>query len=314
MSSVEAVARRVKVRESTGPVQPNKRRVQAVKLFLLTLGAIFALYPAWIIVGASFDKTNSLAGQGLIPQNLSMDNYNKLCIQTASHECTALELPINIWLGNSIKVSGISTIITLLLTTLAAYSFSRFRFAGRRSALLATLVIQVFPSILDLVAFYLLLQQLGKIPGLEFLGLNTHGGLILIYCGGALGANAWLMKGYFDTIPRELDEAAMVDGASHFVTFWRVILPLIRPIMAVIGLLAFLGTFNDYLLPTVLLRSREQFTLAVGLTTFLGNNSYAKDWGVFAAGALIGTGPVVILFLLLQTQLVSGLSQGAVKG
>jgi ABC-type maltose transport system permease subunit len=161
------------------------------------------------------------------------------------------------------------------------------------------------------VAYFLLLDQLGDI--VPWLGLNTLGGLILLYLGGALGANAFLMKGYFDTIPIEIDESARVDGADEWTTFYRIILPLIRPIIAVVGLLTFIGTFNDYLIPRVLLKDVNTFTLAVGLSTFLDNN-FAVNWGIFAAGALIGAVPITILFLLLQTQLISGLSSGAVKG
>ncbi|MEZ4666757.1 MAG: ABC transporter permease subunit [Anaerolineae bacterium] len=212
---------------------------------------------------------------------------------------------------NSIIASTISTIITLSLTTLAAYSLSRFRYYGRQTTLLATLIVQTFPTIAALIAFYLLLSKVGKI--FPLIGLDTLGGLILIYCGGALGANAFLMKGYFDTIPREIDESAMVDGASAWTTFYNIILPLIRPILAVVGILTFIGTFNDYIIPRAMLRDSQNFTLAVGLTTFIGNN-FAVNWGIFAAGALIGAVPITIAFLLLQTQLISGLSQGAVKG
>ncbi len=287
----------------TGPVVANRGIRTALRLVVVILGSIFALYPFLMVVSASFDPSGSLSGAQLIPANPSLANYQKLFNNENA--------PIFKWLGNSIFVSSVSTVITLTLTTLAAYSFSRFRFYGRQAGLLATLVIQVFPSVIALVAFYLLLQQVGKI--IPFFGLNSLGGLILIYCGGALGANAWLMKGYFDTIPREIDESAQVDGATHWITFTRVILPLISPILAVVGLLAFIGTFNDFLLPRVLLQDRDVKTLAVGLTTFL-DNQFSVNWGLFAAGALIGCIPIITLFLFLQTKLVSGLSQGAVKG
>jgi ABC-type maltose transport system permease subunit len=270
---------------------------------VVILGSIFALYPFLIIVSASFDPANSLSGENLIPRQFSLLNYQKVLANE--------QTPVFRWLLNSLAVSGISAAITLTLTTLAAYSFSRFRYAGRRASLQTTLIIQVFPSVVGLVAFYLLLQQLGEI--IPWLGLNSLGGLIVIYTGGALGANAWLMKGYFDTIPREIDESAMVDGATHWVTFRTIILPLVRPILAVIALLSFVASFNDYLIPRVLLRDKEVFTLAVGLTTFL-DNQFSVNWGVFAAGALIGTLPVIFIFLALQTQIVSGLSSGAVKG
>jgi arabinogalactan oligomer / maltooligosaccharide transport system permease protein len=287
----------------SGPVDSNRNFKLAVQMIIVLLGVAFAVYPFIIVVSSSFDPTNSISGQQLIPRNASFANYDKLL--------NNVQTPIVQWLLNSIFVSSVSTILTLGMTTLAAFSFSRFRYRGRQATLLATLVIQVFPNVIALTAFYLLLQQVGKFA--PAIGLNSLGGLILIYAGGALGANAWLMKGYFDTIPRDLDESAQVDGATHWTTFTQIILPLIRPILAVVGLLAFIGTFNDFLLPKVLIRDRNTYTLAVGLTTFL-DNQFAINWGVFAAGALIGTLPIIILFLVLQTQIIGGLAQGAVKG
>lgn len=302
MTTVKSAAR-TKINEREGMVVAHRQRNLIIRLVILVLASIFALYPIAYVISASFDPRNTLVGASIIPPSPSLENYAKLFNGT--------QTPILIWLKNSIVVSGLTTIITLSLTTLAAYSLSRFRYYGRRSTLLATLVIQVFPTVVALVAFYLLLDQIGKI--IPWLGLNTLGGLILVYCGGALGANAFLMKGYFDTIPREIDESAKVDGATEWITFWQIILPLIRPILAVVGILSFVGTFNDFLLPRVLLRDSNTFTLAVGLTTFL-DNGFSQRWGVFAAGALIGVIPITVVFLLLQTQFVSGLAQGAVKG
>jgi arabinogalactan oligomer / maltooligosaccharide transport system permease protein len=288
---------------SEGMVIANRRRNSILKFVLLTLASVFALYPVLIVIGASFDARNTLVAASILPRNASLQNYELLF--------SGSQTPILRWLLNSTIVSSISTVIILVLTTLAAYSLSRFRFTGRRTTLLGTLIIQVFPTVVALVAFYLLLDQLGDI--IPALGLNTLGGLILLYCGGALGANAFLMKGYFDTIPRDLDESAKVDGANEWTTFTKIILPLIRPIIAVIGILTFVGTFNDFLLPRVFLRDAEVYTLAVGLSTYIGNN-FAVNWGVFAAGALIGATPITVVFLLLQTQFISGLAQGAVKG
>ncbi|MBW4436351.1 MAG: sugar ABC transporter permease [Pleurocapsa minor GSE-CHR-MK-17-07R] len=286
-----------------GMVVAHRTRGMVLRFIILVLASMFALYPMLIVVGAAFDPHNTLVGARIIPQNPSLDNFALLF--------SGSQTPILRWLLNSILVSGISTIIVLTLTTLAAYSLSRFRFRGRRTTLTLMLVVQVFPTVASLVAFYLLLDQLGNI--IPILGLNTLGGLILLYCSSALGANAFLMKGYFDTIPRELDESAKVDGAGEWTTFTSIILPLIRPILAVIGILTFIGTFNDFLLPRVFLRDAEVYTLAVGLSTFIGNN-FAVNWGVFAAGALIGALPITVVFLLLQTQFISGLAQGAVKG
>lgn len=286
-----------------GRLSRRRQRNRILGFIAGVLSAAFALYPVLLVIGASFDPRNTLVGARIIPETFSLVNYEALF--------TGTQTPILTWLRNSIVVAGTSTVITLLMTTFAAYSLSRFRFYGRRSTLLAALVVQVFPTVTALVAFYLLLDQLGDI--IPWLGLNSLGGLILMYCGGALGANAFLMKGYFDTIPRELDESARVDGAGEWAIFTQIILPLVRPIIAVIGVLTFIGTFNDFLLPRVLLRDSETFTLAVGLSTYIGSN-FAVNWGIFAAGALIGAVPITVVFLLLQTQFISGLAQGAVKG
>jgi ABC-type maltose transport system permease subunit len=214
-------------------------------------------------------------------------------------------------MGNSVKVAAITAVLVVLVTAFSAYSFSRFRFRGRRGLLLSILLIQVFPNMLAMVALFLLLQQLGAY--IPWLGLNSHGGLILVYLGTQMGVNIWLMKGFFDSVPRDIDESAMVDGASHWQVFWRLIVPLVRPVLAVVGILSFVGTFNEFVLANVLLRSTEQFTLMVGLYMFVTQN-FAQTWGVFAAGALIGALPIVALYLLLQDQIVGGLTQGAVKG
>jgi arabinogalactan oligomer/maltooligosaccharide transport system permease protein len=292
-----------KRKEHAGPVTTHRNLRVALKLFVLLLGSFFALYPFLIILGASFDPTNSISGQSLIPAHVSLENYRKLILSDYT--------PVFRWLGNSLLVSGLSAAITLSMTTLAAYAFSRFRFSGRRAGLMWTMIIQVFPTVAAIVAIYALLRQIGNI--IPILGLNSLGGLILIYTGGALGANAFLMKGYFDTIPREIDEAAHMDGAGHVQTFLQIILPMIRPVLAVIAIISFIGTFNDYLLPRVLLTDKNVFTLAVGMTIFL-NNQFSVNWGVFSAGALIGAIPIIIIFLALQTQIVSGLTRGAVKG
>jgi arabinogalactan oligomer / maltooligosaccharide transport system permease protein len=293
----------VKGRASTGQVVNNRAMRLAIRYIILTLGSIFSLYPFLIIVCTAFSTSNSISGAQLIPQPFSLRNFELMLSNP--------QTPILLWLRNSIFVSVTSTILVLALSTLAAYSFSRYRFRGRQQMMLGTLILQVFPNAVAITAFYLLLQGVGEIA--PAFGLSSLGGLILVYLGGALGANVWLMKGYFDTIPRDLDEAAQVDGATHWVTFTQVILPLVRPILAVTAIFSFIGTFNDFLLPRVLLIDQNSKTLAVGLTSFL-NNQFNQNWGVFAAGALFGTVPIILAFLILQTQIVSGLSAGAVKG
>ncbi len=296
------VARRV---ERVGQVNPNRRVMQVLQLIVVLLGCVYALVPVIIVISASLDPTNSLSGQGLLPRTISLENYQKM-LTDAQH-------PFIRWIGNSLFVAGASTIITLTLCALAAYSLSRFRYKGRRFTMITILVVQVFPNLLAVIALYLLLLQLGNIfPGLG-IGLDSLGGLILVYCGGALGFNTWLMKGYFDTIPRELDESAQVDGATPFQTFIWIILPLIRPILAVVGILSFIGTYSDFLIARVLLKNSDVYTFAVGLSLYI-DKQYGKQWGIFAAAVLVGAVPIVILYLLVQKQISGGLVSGAVKG
>jgi ABC-type maltose transport system permease subunit len=194
---------------------------------------------------------------------------------------------------------------------MAAYAFSRFRFRGRQTMLKGILIINVFPGILALVSIFLMISQIGDI--FPAFGLNTHAGLILVYMGGSMGVNIWLMKGYLDTIPRDIDESAMVDGASQWQIFTRLILPLLRPILIVVGILSFIGTYGDFVLARILLKSADQYTLMVGLQIFTAGQ-FSQKWGAFAAGALIGAIPIMIIYLLLQDYIVGGLTQGAVKG
>lgn len=283
--------------------QSMRRRQIFLRLCVVIPALIFALFPIIWIISAAFNPTSSMASQQLIPPNASTVNFNEL-LNDPLH-------PFFLWIWNSVKVAGITTILAVFVTALTAYSFSRFRFRGRRSLLLTILLIQVFPNMLTIVALFLFLRQIGEyIPSM---GLNTHGGLILIYLGAQMGINIWLMKGFFDSIPRDIDESAMVDGASHWQVFWKLIFPLVRPILAVVGILAFVGSFNEFILASVMLRSTEQFTLMVGLYLFV-TQTFAQSWGVFAAGALIGALPIALIYILLQDQIVSGLTQGAVKG
>lgn len=287
-----------------GNVRANDAVGIAIKTVIAILASLFALYPVAWILSTALNPANSLVNATLIPANAGFDNFQRLT--------TNPQAPVFTWIWNSVKMASISAVIVTIVTALAAYSFSRFRYRGRRAGLLTILLIQLFPNMLSIVALYLLLLQIGNIPGLSWLGLNTHGGLILIYTGGALGFNTWLMKGYFDTIPKELDEAATIDGASRWEIFWRVILPLVRPILAVMAVLTFIGVYGDFLIAKVMLKSTDSYTLMVGLGQLIQGRT--EDWGVFAAASLIGALPIVLVFLILQKQLIGGLSSGAVKG
>jgi ABC-type maltose transport system permease subunit len=269
---------------------------------LIWLGIAYALFPAIWVLSASFNPTNTLVGQKLIPARLTLEHY-----RTLFSDPTA---PFPTWLANTVKVAGVTAVITVLLCALGAYAFSRFRFRGRRSGLLMLLLVQMFPQMLAMVAIYLLLLELGKY--FPWLGLNTHLGLIFVYLGGAMGFNTWFMKGYFDTIPRSLEESAMVDGATPFQAFWRIILPLARPILAVILIIQFITSYGEYILASILLKGVDRYTLAVGLRFFI-QEAYNRRWGTFAAASIMGAIVIVLIFLPLQRLIISGLTRGAVK-
>jgi ABC-type maltose transport system permease subunit len=281
----------------------NQRRIGLVlKLVIVILGVIYALVPVVFVLSAALNPANTLVGLGIIPTEVTLDNFTRL-FNSPLH-------PWPRWILNSVIVAGSTAILVTSMTALAAYAFSRLRFRFRRQGLIALVIVQLFPNMLAFVALFLLLQAIGNV--VPQIGLNSLGGLILVYSGGALGFNTWLMKAYFDTLPVDLDESAMVDGASHVQAFWYIILPLVRPILAVIGLLTFISAYADFLLARVLLSSTENYTLAVGMTLFV--REYQLEWGTFAAAALIGALPVLLVFLVFQRQLIGGLAQGGVKG
>ena len=192
----------------------------------------------------------------------------------------------------------------------AAYAFSRFRFKGRRGTLTGLLLVQMFPQMLAFVALYLLLLGIQDI--FPVMGLNSKLGLICVYLGGALGSNTFLLYGFFNSIPRSLDEAAMIDGATHAQTFWTIIMPLVRPVLAVVGLLSFISSLGDFVIAKVVLQDQDQFTLAVGMYMWAADERTAP-WGIFAAGAVLAAVPVILLFQYLQKYIVSGLTAGGVK-
>jgi arabinogalactan oligomer/maltooligosaccharide transport system permease protein len=215
------------------------------------------------------------------------------------------------WIGNTLVVGGVTAIGTVLMGGAASYAFSRFRFRGRRFTLSSLLVIQMFPQMLSFVAIFLLLTALGKV--IPVLGMNSLIALICVYLGGALGVNTFLMYGFFNTVPKEIDEAATIDGATHAQIFWTIILRLVAPVLAVVGLLSFISSFTENIIAKLVLTEAPNYTLAVALYSFVAdpNNPH---WGWFAAGALIAAIPVLVLFLFLQRYIVSGLTSGAVKG
>ena len=290
--------------------QNFQRRFSLTARLIIALALIFfAIFPVLWIISASFSSTQSLSTQTLIPDRVSLVNYQRLFGLDPTYKFG--DLVFQKWIFNSVKIATISTVLSLGITTMAAYAFSRMRFKGRVAMLKAILLIQVFPNLLALVAIYVLIFQFGEL--IPVIGLNTHAGLILVYLGGSMGMNIWLMKGYLDTIPRDIDESGMVDGATHFQIFWNLILPLLRPILVVIGLLSFIGIYGDFVLARILLTDVDKYTLMVGLQIFTAGQ-FDQKWGVFAAGALLGALPIMTIYLILQDQIVGGLTVGAVKG
>lgn len=273
-----------------------------IRYTLIGLAIVYALFPVLWILSASFNPTNNLLEQRLFPANPTLEHYRRLL--------TDPTVPFPRWVLNTLQVSGITSVITVFLCALGAYAFSRFRFRGRRAGLLALLLVQMFPQMLAMVAIYLLLIRIKEV--VPWLGYNTHPGLIMVYLGGAMGFNTWFMKGYFDTIPRSVEESALVDGATPFQAFLRIVLPLARPILAVVLIIQFITTYSEYVLASILLKGTDMYTLAVGLRFFI-QQAYDRRWGAFAAAAILGALLILAIFLPLQKLIISGLTGGAVK-
>ena len=263
----------------------------------------FAVTPVLWVVSAAFTTNPTISSGSLIPTNPTLDNFKRLLNNP--------DQPYVNWYVNTMLLAILVALFTVLIGAGAAYAFSRFRFKGRKVGLMFLLLVQMFPQFLALVAIYLIMAQVSDV--FSGIGLDSLVGLGLVYLGGAMGINAWLIKGFFDTIPMEIDESAKVDGASHGQIFWGIILPLAAPVLAVVGLLSVIFTINEFVIASALLQSPQKLTLAVGLQQFIGEK-YSENWGPFAAGALLAAIPVVLLFIFLQRFIVGGLTQGSVKG
>ena len=260
----------------------------------------YAAFPLVYVASASLSERGNLAATTTLFSSFSTNNYvalNDTLFWT--------------WVKNTMVIGGAAAIGAVLMGAAAAYAFSRFRFTGRRMSLTGLLIIQMFPQTVAFVAVFLLLLSLGRV--MPILGLNSQLALICVYLGGALGANTFLMYGFFNSIPMELDEAAKIDGASHTQIYWTIVMPLVRPILAVVGLLAFISAFGDFILARIVLVSPQNWTLAVGMYQWVSDQLAAR-WGIFAAGTIIAATPVLILFLVLQRYMVGGLTAGGVKG
>jgi maltose/maltodextrin transport system permease protein len=294
-------------------VQPRHQRWRLVlaHAFLLLLCAA-VLLPFLVVLSVSLRPGNFAATGSLWPAEISFEHWRYvLGLPVPGPDGTPVmpDLPVLRWLWNSVKVALASALVTLLLSTTAAYALARMRFAGKRQMLTALMLMQMFPAVLALVALYAIFDRLGA--AFPAIGLNTHAALVLAYSGG-IAAHVWTIKGYYEILPAEIEEAARVDGASGWQAFRLVLLPMAVPILVVVFLLAFIGAVIEYPVASVLLTQQDQLTLAVGSKLFVQEHNFR--WGDFAAAALLSGAPITAVFLLAQRWMLSGLAAGGVKG
>lgn len=259
---------------------------------------VIIAYPLLWTIGMSVNPGRSLFSATMIPENWSLEHYRWLFFEDPRGRYLT-------WYKNSLIVAASTSFFSVVVATLTAYAFSRFKFVGRKNGLFILLVLQMFPILMAMVALYLLLNMVGLIDNLV--------GLIIIYVGASVPMMTFLVKGYFDTIPKELDEAARIDGAGPFKVFVSIMIPLAKPILAVVALFQFMMPFMDFLLPRIVLRSEQNFTLALGLFNFV-SNEFDNNFTRFAAGAILVAIPIAAVFLYLQRYLISGLTAGGTKG
>lgn len=264
-------------------------------LYLISL-AIVILFPILVTVSSAFRPGNTTAFSFHFDGLWTLSNFKTLFQD-------ALYLR---WYWNTLIVAFFTMLIQVTVITLTGYAYSRYNFFGRKKSLIFFLVVQMVPTMAALTAYFVMAWL--------FNALNQYWFLILIYVGGGIPMNAWLMKGYFDTVPYDLDESAKLDGSGHFRTFYQIVLPLVRPMIAVQSLWAFMGPVGDFMLAKFLLRAQENYTVAVGLQSFITNDARNPKVTLFAAGAILIAVPISVLFFFLQKNFVSGLTSGGTKG
>lgn len=289
-------------------VKPNKKRTDPVvyvwHLVLLVCLMLF-LSPAFFVIIAAIRKNGGLVSADIIP---AWDNITFF----GNFQALLHDTPFLTWMRNTLIVSTISTLVAVMVTTLAGYAFSRFRFRGRKNGLLFMILLQMFPAAMSMVAIFRLLQTIGPLTG-GLVGLNSLLGLALVYIGGGIPFNSWIIKGYVDALPIELEESAYLDGATPWQTFSQIVLPLMGPVLATVAVFNFIGPYSDFVFPSVLLFVEDKYTLALGMQGFISGN-FSANWSLFAASAVLGSLPILVVFFSLQRFLVQGLTSGAVKG
>jgi maltose/maltodextrin transport system permease protein len=288
----------------------HRWRVLAAHAFMIGLIAL-VIFPFLMILSISLRPGNFATGS-LIPETISFEHW-KLALgisyQDADGRLVTPPFPVLLWLWNSIKIAFVTGIVTLFLSTTAAYAFARMKFGGKQTALSALMLIQMFPAVLALVAIFAIFDRIGNV--FPFFGIDSHASLVLAYAGG-IALHVWTIKGYYDTIPVEIEEAAKVDGATPWQAFRLVLLPMAVPILMVVFLLAFIGAIIEYPVASILLKQESQLTLAVGSKLFLYEQKYL--WGDFAAAAILSGLPITVVFILAQKWMISGLTSGGIKG
>ncbi len=285
-------------------------RVVLAHLAVITLICL-VLFPFLMILSISLRPGNFASGS-LIPTEISLDHWRLalgMSYQGPNGVLVEPDFPVLRWLWNSVKIATMTATVTLLLSTTCAYAFARMKFRFKSTALTGLLLLQMFPAVLALIAIYTIFDTIGTY--VPWLGIDSHGSLVLAYTGG-IAMHIWTIKGYYDTIPVEIEEAAKVDGATPWQAFLYVLLPMAVPILMVVFLLAFIGAIIEYPVASVLLHEQNNLTLAVGSKLFLYEQKYL--WGDFAAAAILSGLPITAVFLLAQKWMISGLTAGGVKG
>lgn len=273
-----------------------------VSRVIIWIAVLLSLLPTWFIIVASLSKGGSFFQSSFFPTHITFENYIELFRKKSS---PSQSLPDFImWIKNSLIVCFGVAFLQIFMTAPAAYAFSRINFVGRKNGLKALLILQMFPTFMAMPAIYGLLAKLNLLDNLF--------ALILVLAGGS-AFNIWLLKGNMDQLPYEIDEAAIIDGANHFVIFRKIILPLTAPMLAVMFIWSFNGVFNEFLLSSLILQSPENATVPIGLRNFI-NNQFSANWPMFSAASILASLPIVIIYMSLQKQIQSGLAAGAVKG